>query len=131
MFPKGLTGETVVPLINSIVHEEPEVFQVNVPNLDAIDGLPDNVAVEIPATIDGRGVRRPRLKLPGKILRLVLWPRMLRAEMAIEGFLEGGFQVLLDWLMLDPRTKNEKQVEEVWREILLMPENEEMRRHYS
>jgi len=132
MFPKGLSGETVVPLINSIIHDEPATYQVNVPNLGAIDGLPDNVAVEIPAAVDGKGVKRPQgLKLPGRILRLVLWPRMLRAEMAIEGFLEGGFQVLLDWLMLDPRTKSEKQAEQAWQEILSMPGNEEMKKHYS
>jgi alpha-galactosidase len=56
---------------------------------------------------------------------------MLRAEMAIEGFLEGGFQVLVDWLMLDPRTKSEKQAEQAWQEILSMPGNEEMKKHYS
>jgi alpha-galactosidase len=89
------------------------------------------VAVEIPAEVGGSGVRRPQgLRLPGRILRLVLWPRMMRAEMAIEAFLEGGRQPLIDWLMLDPRTRSERQAEAVWEEILRMPGNEEMARHY-
>jgi len=126
-----LTGETIVPLINSLIHDEPGTYQVNVLNMGAIEGLPDNIAVEIPATVDGKGVKRPQgLRLPGRIMKLVLWPRMLRAEMAIEGFLEGGFQVLIDWLMLDPRTKSEKQAEQAWQEILSMPGNEEMKKHY-
>jgi alpha-galactosidase len=131
LFPKGRTDESVVPLMHSIADDAPAVYQVNVLNMGAIDGLPNNVAVEIPAEVGGSGVRRPQgLRLPGRILRLVLWPRMMRAEMAIEAFLEGGRQPLIDWLMLDPRTRSERQAEAVWEEILRMPENEEMARHY-
>jgi alpha-galactosidase len=131
LFPKGLSGEPVVPLIDTLIRDVPRIHQVNVLNMGAIEGLPDSIAVEIPATVDGKGVKRPQgLRLPGRIMKLVLWPRMLRAEMAIEGFLEGGFQVLVDWLMLDPRTKSEKQAEQAWQEILSMPGNEEMKKHY-
>ncbi|MEZ0345630.1 MAG: alpha-glucosidase/alpha-galactosidase [Infirmifilum sp.] len=132
MFPKGRTDESIVPLIRSIADDAPATYQVNVLNKGAIDGLPDNVAVEVPAEVGAGGVRRPQgLRLPGRILRLVLWPRMLRAEMAIEAFLEGGRQVLIDWLMLDPRTRSDKQAEAAWDEILRLPGNEEMAKHYS
>ncbi|WP_225876099.1 alpha-glucosidase/alpha-galactosidase [Infirmifilum lucidum] len=130
-FPQTRTDESLVPIINSIANDQPATYQVNVPNTGAIDGLPGDVAVEIPAEVSGKGVKRPQgLKLPGKILKAVLWPRMLRMEMALTAFLEGGRQILIDWLMLDPRTKSEKQAEEVWDAILSMPENEEMARHY-
>ncbi|MEZ0346320.1 MAG: alpha-glucosidase/alpha-galactosidase [Infirmifilum sp.] len=130
-FPPTRTEESLIPLISSIANDEPAVYQVNVLNNGALNGIPDNVAVEIPAEVSSKGVRRPGgLALPGRILKAVLWPRMLRMEMAVTAFLEGGKQLLIDWLMLDPRTKSERQAEEAWDEILSMPENEEMKRHY-
>jgi len=130
-FPPARTDESLVPIINSIANDQPAVYQVNIPNMGSIDGLPDNVAVEVPAEVSGKGVRRTLgLKLPGKILKAVLWPRMMRMEMALTAFLEGGRQILIDWLMLDPRTKSEKQAEEAWEAVLSLPENQEMARHY-
>lgn len=131
LFPPARTDESLVPLISSIANNEPATYEVNVLNMGAIDGIPGNVAVEIPAEVSANGVKRPQgISLPGKILKSVLWPRMLRMEMAITAFLEGGRQILIDWLMLDPRTKSEKQAEEAWDAILSLPENEEMRKHY-
>ncbi|MGC9107360.1 MAG: alpha-glucosidase/alpha-galactosidase, partial [Infirmifilum sp.] len=130
-FPASRTDESLIPIISSIANDEPATYQVNVPNDGAIDGIPNNVAVEIPAEVSAKGVRRPQgLRVPGKILKSVLWPRMLRMEMTLTAFLEGGRQILIDWLMLDPRTKSEKQAEEVWDAILAMPGNEEMAKHY-
>ncbi|PLJ77017.1 alpha-glucosidase/alpha-galactosidase [Infirmifilum sp. SLHALR2] len=130
-FPPARTDESLIPIINSIANDQPAVYQVNIPNMGSIDGLPENVAVEVPAEVSGKGVRRtPGLKLPGKILKAVLWPRMMRMEMALTAFLEGGRQILIDWLMLDPRTKSEKQAEEAWEAVLSLPENQEMARHY-
>jgi alpha-galactosidase len=60
-----------------------------------------------------------------------MWPRMMRMEWALEAFLEGGRDLLFEWLIIDPRTKSNEQVENAIDAILSMPENEEMRKHYS
>jgi len=110
----------------------PVPVQVNVPNQGAMPGVPGDVAVEIPVRVDGKGVHRRALTpLPKKILNYVILPRMMRMEWAIEAFLEGGRDHLFNWLIMDPRTSNTKQVEETIDAILKLPGNEEMARHYS
>jgi len=148
-YPPQPSGESLVEIIEAIVNDNPKEYynlylpvrgappvpvpvQVNVPNQGAVPGIPDDVAVEIPVRIDGKGVhRRPVTPLPKKIMDYVILPRLMRAEWAIEAFLEGGRDHLFHWLIVDPRTKSTRQVEEVIDAILKMPGNEEMAKHYS
>ena len=148
-YPPRPSGESIVEIIEAIVNDNPKEYynlylpvrgappvpvpvQVNVPNQGAVPGIPDDVAVEIPVRIDGKGVhRRPVTPLPKKIMDYVILPRLMRAEWAIEAFLEGGRDHLFHWLIVDPRTKSTRQVEEVIDAILKMPGNEEMAKHYS
>ena len=58
-------------------------------------------------------------------------PRVMRAEWAIDAFLQGGRDSLFNWLIVDPRTKSTEQVNQVIDAILKMPGNEEMARHFS
>ena len=132
LYPPVRSDEEVVPIINSIVNDEPGIYQVNVLNDGTIHGIPDNVAVEAPALIDGKGVHRLRGKsLPGRIMKHVIYPRMLRMEWALEAFLEGGRDLLFEWLIVDTRTKSTKQVEEVIDALLSLSENKEMAKHFS
>jgi len=52
-------------------------------------------------------------------------------EWALEAFLEGGRDLLFDWLIVDARTKSTRQVEETIDAILSLPENKEMAKHFS
>ena len=52
-------------------------------------------------------------------------------EWALEAFLTGDRKVLEEFLIRDPRTESYEQVVRVIDEVLNLPENEEMRRHYS
>jgi len=68
-----------VPIINSIANDEKGLYQVNILNNGVINGVPDNVAVEIPAKVDGKGVHRMQVSsLPKSIIKYVLYPRMMR-----------------------------------------------------
>jgi alpha-galactosidase len=126
-----MSRESIVPLMNSIANDEPGIYQVNVPNLGTIPWIPDNVAVEVPAKVDSRGIHRiPVSRLPDAVLKLALYPRMMRMEWALEAFLEGGRDCLSNWLLSDPRTKSPKQAEEAIDALLAIPENEEMARHF-
>ncbi len=131
VLPPQLSRESVVPIIDSLVNDKEGVYQVNVLNEGAIGSLPDDVAVEIPAKVDGKGVHRMRIeKLPRRIINYVLRPRMMRMEWALEAFLEGGRDTLFEWLIMDPRNKSTDQVNQVIDAILRMPGNKEMAKHF-
>ncbi len=132
LYPPRKSDEEVVPIINSIANDERGIYQVNIPNRGAITGIPDDVAVEVPAVVDGKGVHRiPGKSLPKRVMKYVIYPRMTRMEWALEAFLEGGRDLLFEWLIVDPRTGSIKQVEEVIDALLSLPENKEMARHFS
>ena len=131
LLPPRRSEESVVPIMESIANDRRGVYQVNIPNQGALVGIPDDVAVEVPAAVDGRGVHRIYgRRLPKRIMKYVMWPRMMRMEWALEAFLEGGRDHLFNWLIVDPRTQSTRQVEETIDAILKLPGNEEMARHF-
>ncbi|MCC6017027.1 MAG: alpha-glucosidase/alpha-galactosidase [Desulfurococcaceae archaeon] len=147
-YPPRPSGESLVHIIDSIVNNKPkEIYDlptpipgiaiqapiyVNIPNNGVLPGIPDNVAVEIPVKVDGKGIhRKPVTPLPKKIMNYVMIPRLMRAEWAIQAFLEGGRDHLFNWLIVDVRTKSTQQVNEVIDAILKMPGNEKMAKHFS
>jgi alpha-galactosidase len=131
LIPPKKSQESVVPIINSIVNNDKGIYQVNIPNQGVINGIPNDVAVEVPAAIDNRGIHRiPIGSLPKRVMKYVFYPRMMRMEWALETFIEGGQDLLFEWLIVDPRTKSTKQVEQVIDEILSLQENEEMAKHF-
>ncbi len=130
--PPEWSGESIVPIIDSIANNRKGEYVINTLNLGSIPGIPDNVAVEMPVQIDEKGVHRYIFEpLPKKIRDLVLLPRMTRMEMALTAFLEGGREILEDWLHMDPRTKSTRQVQETIDDLLNMPGNEEMKKHFG
>ncbi|MEM1549840.1 MAG: alpha-glucosidase/alpha-galactosidase [Candidatus Methanomethylicia archaeon] len=132
LIPPIKSGESVIPIIDSIVNDKRNVYQVNVLNQSSIPSIPDNVAVEMPVIIDGKGIHKMKFNpLPKKIMNYVIQPRMMRMEWALEAYLEGGRDALFQWLIVDPRTKNTKQVEETIDAILSIPENIEMAKYFK
>ncbi|MCD6444160.1 alpha-glucosidase/alpha-galactosidase [Candidatus Bathyarchaeota archaeon] len=132
IFPSRLSEESVVPIIDSIANDRKGVYQVNIPNKGMIAGIPDDVVVEVPAEVDGKGLHRIYSgSLPKRVMNYVIYPRMLRMEWALEAFLEGGRDLLFEWLIVDPRTKSNEQVENVIDDLLSLPGNEEMAKHFK
>lgn len=132
LVPPERSEESVVPIINSIVNDEKAVYQVNIPNQGVINGIPDDVVVEAPAEIDGKGIHRICVhSLPKRVMKYVMYPRMMRMEWAFEAFMEGGRDLLFEWLIVDPRTKSTRQVEKAIEAILSLSGNEEMAKHFS
>jgi len=130
-FPPTKSKESVVPIIDSVANDKKGFYQVNIPNQKVISGIPDDAVVEVTSVVDGRGVHRINVgSLPKRIVNYVLYPRMMRMEWALEAFLEGGRDMLFDWLIVDPRTKSSEQVERVINAILSLPRNEEMAKHF-
>ena len=131
LFPAGISTEPVVPLITSLSSDAGSRHQVNVMNRGKIDGIPGDVAVEVPALLNRKGVHAENgKKLPGRILNFSIRPRVQRMEWALEAFLEGGKETMIEWLMTDPRTKNDEQAEQVVNALLLLDGNESMAKHF-
>ncbi len=131
-YPPKPSGEQVVPIIDSIINDKRASYQVNVLNFGSIPGIKDDIAVEMPAEIDGRGVHRMSFpQLPSKILKYAIMPRIMRAEWSISAFMEGGRDHLFEWLIVDRRTNSISQANQVIDAILRMPENDEMAKHFK
>ena len=131
-FPPVKSGEQHIPVVDAIANDQETMFQVNVPNNGAVDDIPDDVVVEVPALVSRNGVRRLSVgRLPKRLMLHAIVPRMLRMEWALEAFLEGNREKLIEWLLNDPRTKSAKQAEDTVREILKLPFNKQMAAHYS
>jgi len=132
IFPPVKSGEQHVPIVDATVNDKDRMFQLNIPNKGAIDSIPNNVVVEVPAIVNRRGVERIHVgRLPKLLMLHVIIPRMLRMEWALEAFLEGGKDLLFEWLLNDPRTRSLEQAEALINDILTLPFNKEMAKHYK
>ncbi|MFQ6125553.1 MAG: alpha-glucosidase/alpha-galactosidase [Candidatus Heimdallarchaeota archaeon] len=132
VLPPFKSGEQHIPLVDAIVSNKKRTFQVNIPNKGVIHGIPDDVVVEVPAILSGNGVQRTHVEgLPKHLMLHIMIPRLLKMEWAVEAFLEGGKDLLLEWLLNDPRTESLEQAESVIKDILALPFNKEMAAHYK
>ena len=130
--PPVKSKEDIAPLIDSMVNDERRRFVLDVRNDGLISGLPDDVAVEAPVWVDRKGIHREKIdRIPPRLFKLALVPRLVRLEFAMEAFLEGGRSVLLELLFRDPRTKSDEQANRVLDEILNLPFNRDVKKHYG
>ncbi|GAB4114295.1 MAG: alpha-glucosidase AglA [Candidatus Caldatribacteriota bacterium] len=132
--PDQMSGEQHIHLINALVNNHRERLVLNILNKGPIlEGIPDNVVVEVPVVVDSSGLHPEVINppLPRRILEMYLLPRMLRMEWALEAFMTGDKRILEEILVRDPRTKSFEQVKAVIEEILALPFNQMMKRHYQ
>lgn len=130
--PPVKSKEDIAPLIDSMVNDERRRFVLDVRNDGTIAGLPDDSAVEVPVWVDGKGIHREKIdRIPNRLFNLALIPRLVRLEFAMEAFLEGGRSVLLELLFRDPRTKSDAQANRALDEILNLPFNKDVKKHYN
>lgn len=130
------TGDSVeqhVPFINAITNGDETRLVLNVQNNGTIEGVPDDVVVEVPVIVNKEGLHPEKIDPPlnDRILKFYLIPRILRMEWALEAFISGDRRVLEEILLRDVRTKSYEQVQRIIDEILNLPFNEEMKKHYS
>lgn len=131
-FPPQKSGEQVIPIIDALVNDRQGRFQVNVPNHGALEGIPDDVVVEVPALIDGKGIRPLAVgRLPDRIMLGVMWPRWLRMERTLAAYLTGDRRYLMQSLLHDHRTRTWEQAEEALDALMGMPHNAAAARHFG
>jgi alpha-galactosidase len=123
IFKPRPTGEQHFPLIEALEGERTVELQVNVPNRGAIEGIPDDVVVEVPASCSVRGVQPLQIgRLPDVLMLTVLLPRLLEMERVISIALRPDERVLLGLVLDDHRTTSWEQAVAFVRELLARPE---------
>lgn len=126
--PQRSKFELHVPVMDGIANDNPHVLQVNVPNDGAIAGIADDVVVEGKALVDASGIRfLPVGALPEKLMRMVLLPRVEKAERELLAFQTGDRDLLLSCLLLDDhRTRSLDQAEDLVDALLALPWNADL-----
>ena len=120
-----------IQIIDAMVNDRGTHLQLNIPNNGTIQSIPDDVLVEIPVVVDGRGIHNePVDELPPLIVNNVLLPRLSRMENLHDAFLRGDRRPLLLSLMDDPRTATFEQARDLIDDILAQPWNKEADEHY-
>jgi alpha-galactosidase len=134
-FPPDLkSGEQHIPFIDALINGNQERFILNITNKGPIiSGIPEDVVVEVPVIVNKKGIHPEEINppIPKRIMNMYLAPRRLRMEWALEAFVSGDKMMLQEILIRDPRTKSFEQAKAVVDEILALPFNEEMKKHYK
>lgn len=132
-FPPRSSGEPMVPFIESAALDLGNKVIVNVLNKGCpTQGIPEDFQVELFAVVDAKGVHPcPTKQLPKPIIASILRERVAPVEMEIAAFEEGRYDLLLELVMMDPWTRRREQAEALVDEILALPFNAEMKRHYK
>lgn len=130
---KRPTGESMVPIIESIACDIPRVFIVNIQNDgEYVPGIPKDFEVEIPALVSKRGVQGIRTKgLPKPIIAYILRDRVATVELELEAFNKGSRDLLLQLLLTDRWVTSEEQANRILEDIFALPYHKELREHYK
>ncbi|WP_036223854.1 alpha-glucosidase AglA [Mesoaciditoga lauensis] len=117
--PTSLSGEQHIPFVDAITNDNSARFVVNTLNKGTIPGIPDDVAVEVPAKVDKNGIHPEEISpaLPERILKWYLYPRMMRMEWALEAFEKKDLNLIAEILFRDRRTTSYEQVKAVVEEL--------------
>ncbi len=130
-YGSALSGEQHIPLIDALANNKKATLYLNIPNKGAISNIPDDVAVEVPVTVDAGRVRGTRIgELPERLLLHVMMPRMLMMERTLQAFLKGDRKSLLLTILDDPRARSFESCEALVDELLAQPWNSEAASHY-
>lgn len=131
--PDVKSGEQHIPFIDALTNNNKTRLVLNVPNEGIIPAISKDVMVEVPVLVDKEGIHPEKIDppIPRRIINMYLIPRVMRMKWALEAFLTGDRRVLEEILLRDPRTRSFEQVKMVIEEILSLPFNDEMRKHYQ
>lgn len=108
--PERFSGEQHVPFIRSVVTGQAERFVLNVLNKGKIPQLDDDVAVELPATVQGERISFETVSLPRGVVDWYLKPRIILAKQALLAFKERNVGLVAELLERDWRTVSSTQV---------------------
>jgi alpha-galactosidase len=125
------TTEQHIPFIDALANGNRRILTLNVPNNGSIEGLPEDILVEIPVVCDANGIHNVRVgRLPDKLMDMVILPRLVRARTIINAYERRDREMLVLMLCDDPRTKSYEQAKTLIDELLSLPWNASAAEHY-
>ena len=125
LFGKEKSREQHVPIIDALVNNNEGQFQVNVRNEGALPGMPDDVAVEVPAVVNIKGIQPLRVPpLPTKVMLEQILPNWLSIESTIEALLTGDRSMLLFNVLQSHQTRSYDQAVEVMEALMDLEDKE-------
>ena len=127
-----MSGEQMVPIIESIAYDIPRTYIVNLPNKgQLVPGVPEDFAVEIPALVSKRGIQGIQTDgLPPLALGYLLRDRVVPVELELAAYQQGSRKLLEELIGMDPWTRTVQQARDFVGEILAMDCHQEMAQHY-
>jgi alpha-galactosidase len=132
LIPPTIMGEGSVRLIDALLKDRRAIFTVNVRNDGALDGVPNDVAVEVQAVVGKDGIRPVRTqRLPDLVMFGAIMPQILVLERRLAAFLTADRRFFLQYLLFDHRTRSLEHAEQTLDALLEMPGNERMRDHFT
>ncbi len=138
LFGDTKTTEQHIPIIDGLVNDNEYRAQVNVMNEGALPGLPDDVAVEVPAVVNRMGIQPLRVEpLPNKVMVECIYPDWLAMEQALEALLSGDKSMMLYGVLHSHQTRSYEQAVDVLEALFDIEPNEPMayiediRDHYA
>lgn len=109
----------VVPVLNAIINDHASTWIVSVANKNVIPWLPYDTVVEVPCTIDGRGVQPlpvPAYLLPQE-LRTLLYSLALYEELASRAIVEQNRDLALRSLLAHPLIRTIERAQAVLKAV--------------
>lgn len=127
LFGSTTTTEQHIPIIDALVNDNEYRAQVNVLNNGALPGLPDDVAVEVPAVVNRMGIQPLRVEpLPNKVMLECIYPDWLEMERTLEALLSGDKSMLLFGVLQSHQTRSYDQAVDVFNALFDIEPNEPM-----
>ena len=127
IFGNTKTTEQHIPIIDALVNNNEYRAQVNVLNQGALPGIPDDVAVEVPAIVNQMGIQPIRVEpLPQKLMIECIYPDWLEMEHTLEALLSGDKSMLLYGILQSHQTRTYEQAEQVLQALIDIEPNEPM-----
>jgi alpha-galactosidase len=117
------TKEQIVPIMDGLVNNNEGYFQVNVPNRGALEGIPDDVVVEVPAIVNQKGIQPVHVgSLPPKVMVEQILPDWLETERELLAFKTGDRSILLHGVLQHHQTRSYDQAVAVLDELMDLDE---------
>ncbi|MHB1296033.1 MAG: family 4 glycosyl hydrolase [Anaerolineae bacterium] len=131
-FPRKVTGEPMIPIIESMACDIPRVIIGNISNRgDLVPGIPSDFEVEVPLLVSKRGIEGVRTQgLPPAIVAHAIHDRVIPVNIELEAYKTGSRELLMQLIMMDPWSRSEAQAAGLLAEISAMPALAEFAAHY-
>lgn len=102
-------------VIDSLETGTPRVVHANVPNRGLVTNLQDGCSVEVPCTVDARGITPKAMgALPPQLAGLIMTNVNVQS-LAVEAALTGKREHVYHAAMLDPHAAAELTLDEIWK----------------